>query len=131
MTAMLRLSDFDGPPVGAPDVTTLEMRVLRRVHVEGMDEVLLCELLDPLLIDGGRLATHAAVSPRLAGQTLTDAPFADRAANLAFVTATDPGSLKALGPQDVLRAAIGKAQAIPRPLAWHERLMRRLTGGSA
>lgn len=128
LTALLRLSNFDSPPVGTPDATAFEMRVLRLVQVEGMEEVLLCELLQPVTLEDGRGVTHAAVSPHLAGQTLTDAPFGGRAANLAFVTADAPGDRTRLTGDDVLLAGLGMAQAIPRKLGWIETIVRRARG---
>ncbi|MBM2575724.1 hypothetical protein JQC91_05345 [Jannaschia sp. Os4] len=112
-TALIRLSGFDAPLDGAPDVAEVQMRVLRRVDVDGMEEVLLAELLSPLDTASGRV-THVAVSPRFAGDTLDDAPFGGKVANLAFVTRADPAAATALTPADVRLAGFGLAQGIPR-----------------
>ena len=123
-TALLRLSEFDSPLQGAPDATEVQMRVLRFVAVDGMEEVVLTELLSPLETAFGRV-THAAVSPRFAGDTLDDAPFGGKAANLAFVTCADPAEAKALTPADVVPAGFGLAQGIPRASAEAPRLAKR------
>ena len=133
--ALIRLPGFDAPlPVAEPP-DALEMRVLSEVAVDGMTEVHLAELLTPLARAGAGDVAHVAVSPRLRGTTLREAPFGGVPANIAFVEAAGAADRTALTAADVMLAGMGFAAGIPcrepAPQPRRRSLFDRLLGRAA